>query len=933
MYQKAGQIIQIRIEISDSARIAVYLRHNRGVEMRVWFIIIFICFSFGMKPVNPVFHRLSTENGLSSAYVTSILQDRNGYIWVGTSEGLNRYDGISFHTFRPEKENPNSIQGNTIEKLFEDDAGYIWIYFSSGEISYYDPGSGSFINYTKEWLGQQVRVYGKVFCFSSSVPSQTWIGTENGLLVFTHKTRSLQRLPGSNSVVYNAPVNSIYQAASRMVLLGTPSGFSLYNSLRKDFTDYPLRVDNGDSISICQLPGINCMYRDRSGYLWIGTEKVGAYRTVSPNDELIFHAIGQPDLRIHQFAETADGNFWIAHNRGASLIRGKNRSQLIIEDFFNDPIESAGESIHVRSMAKDKIGNVWFIDNRFDQGQFYFSTREQEIRQLQHIPEDPYSIGSNLITCLYIDRLNNLWLGHENYGLSYGSLNPLPFDYTFGYTTDSLSLSSNQVLDIYEDSSQNLWVATIGGLDRINKTTGKIDKRFSHTAPNKSEALSGKRIGSLSEDRMQNLWVTYYDAYPDFINLQTWEKKQYIPEPKIDLPKAIRGSDGFLWFSTPEKGIHGYNPENERAVSFIEPSPTHSDNPLSYPELYSLCIDKEGHLWTASAGKGIRSLNTRTGKYKDYYSVPTDSAELVSNYVHTLFCDKEGVLWIGTNAGLDRFDKKTEVFEHITTEDGLAGNVVQSIHEAEPGILYIGTNKGLSRLDTQTKKVTSYSTANGLLTNEFMPGAICRRASGLVVMGSNKGIVSFSPVLFTDKNTDDLSLIRIRPVPEEKTDTMTPWWRNTAFIFGSIIILFFINFLFWNNNRKRTKADITFEENISDKPSISETEATLSAAEQEFIQRATEVVLENLHNPQFDVDMFCSAMAMSRANLFRKLKATTGFSASAFTRNIRIQRAAEMLRQKEYTINEIATRVGFSDPNYFSRCFKEIYGVSPSGYE
>lgn len=917
--------------VSHSARDDLSLKRNRKVKMRVWLILAYVCLSFGVKAVDPVFHRLTTENGLSSAYVTSILQDRQGYIWIGTSEGLNRYDGESFHVFHPEKGDPYSIQGNTIEKLFEDDAGYIWIYFSSGEISYFDPATGAFTNYTKEWLEQQVRVYGKVFCFSSAVPSQTWIGTENGLLVFTHKTRVLQRMQGSNSAVYNAPVSSIYQAASRMVLLGTPNGFSLYNSLRKDFTDYPLRVYGDPNASLSQLPGINCMYRDRNGYLWIGTEKVGAYRTIRANDELIFQAVGPQNRRIYQFTETPDGNFWIGHNEGATLIRSENRSALLAEDFFNHPEEAGGEQVHVRNMVKDKEGNVWFLDNRFDQGLFYFSSARQQIERLRHLAEDPYSIGSNQITSISVDRLNNIWLGHENYGVSYASLHALPFDYTFGYTADSLSLSSNQVFSVWEDSFGDLWVATASGLDCMDWQTREIHRRFTYDLSDRSKGLSGKRIGSLTEDKDQYLWITYYDALPDRINLQTGEIERFPVRKAVSssLPKAITDATGKVWFSTPEKEWIRYDSQDGEIRSYVRHSDKPAVNDLSYPELYSVCIDTEGNLWSGTAGKGIRRLNPETGEYKDFLSMPTDSSGLLSNYVHTLYCDREGMIWIGTNAGLDRLDYRTETFTHLTTEHGLAGNAVQSICEGEPGILYVGTNKGLSWINIRTKEMVHYSTDNALLANDFLPDAVCRRTTGEIVMGTNKGIVSFHPAELAGKQAEELALVRIHPAIRPNVPEKGSWIRYAAWIIpGGFVLLLIL--LGWKRKRRKQHRIEVYTD-----PEETETaeESPLSEGEREFVRRATEVVLQNLQNPQFDVDMFCSAMAMSRANLFRKLKATTGFSASAFTRDIRIRQAADMLRRKEYTINEVATRVGFSDPNYFSRCFKEVYGVTPSGFE
>ena len=123
---------------------------------------------------------------------------------------------------------------------------------------------------------------------------------------------------------------------------------------------------------------------------------------------------------------------------------------------------------------------------------------------------------------------------------------------------------------------------------------------------------------------------------------------------------------------------------------------------------------------------------------------------LASNHIHCLFVDSSGYLWIGTNAGLDQYDKRTGRFDHFTVQDGLSGNIVRGIREGEPGILFVSTNKGLSRLDIQNRHIVNYTTANGLLSNEFMGGACCKRKSGELVFGSNEGIVSFDPVQLTD---------------------------------------------------------------------------------------------------------------------------------------------------------------------------------------
>ena len=169
--------------------------------MRIYLLLLFVLMITRAQATNVIFDRITMDSGLSSSSVTSILKDRTGYVWVGTTEGLNRYDGYTFKVFLPVPDCPESIQSSSIDKLFEDSDGGIWIFFSSGGISRYDRGSDTFLNFTKEWLRQQLRVYGSPTCFSASVPGHIFIGTENGMLEYDAKEKKLVRLSPAGSVL------------------------------------------------------------------------------------------------------------------------------------------------------------------------------------------------------------------------------------------------------------------------------------------------------------------------------------------------------------------------------------------------------------------------------------------------------------------------------------------------------------------------------------------------------------------------------------------------------------------------------------------------------------------------------------------------------------------------------------------------------------
>ncbi|WP_240957599.1 sensor histidine kinase [Parabacteroides distasonis] len=678
--------------------------------MRIYLLLLFVLMITRAQATNVIFDRITMDSGLSSSSVTSILKDRTGYVWVGTTEGLNRYDGYTFKVFLPVPDCPESIQSSSIDKLFEDSDGGIWIFFSSGGISRYDRGSDTFLNFTKEWLRQQLRVYGSPTCFSASVPGHIFIGTENGMLEYDAKEKKLVRLSSAGSVVSSSPVNCLYSAPDHSFWVGTLAGFSLYDKETNHFQDYTIRTNDREDINAGNLNGVNAIYIDRFDYMWLGTGREGAFRSVDIGEREIFQSVGREDTRVYQFLETGDGDFWIGHNKGTSLISRMNRLALRCEHFFDRPedLEPTGEC-QVRSIFESKDGTVWFDDSRFNQGLFYYSPKERKMGQLRNVPEDAHSISSNQITCLFLDDSDHLWAGHSTYGVSHADLTPSLFRYTLGYT-EKENLSSLHILAVYEDSDLNLWVATSRGLDRINHKTSRVDMRFTFSPRKSPSSLSGKIIGSIREDSERNLWISYQDANPDRLNLDDFRIRPFIPDYQVSYDYPI--------------------------------------NSLS--ELCNLCVSEESWFWGGADEGRLRVWDTKTRALITYRYIPDEMNPLASNHIHCLFVDSSGYLWIGTNAGLDQYDKRTGRFDHFTVQDGLSGNIVRGIREGEPGILFVSTNKGLSRLDIQNRHIVNYTTANGLLSNEFMGGACCKRKSGELVFGSNEGIVSFDPVQLTD---------------------------------------------------------------------------------------------------------------------------------------------------------------------------------------
>lgn len=994
--------------------------------MKRYLLLYLLLISSWVQASRVIFDRITTEDGLASSRVTSVLRDRSGYMWVGTAEGLSRYDGCSFKTYLPVTDDPGSIQGSYIGRLFEDTSGAIWIFFSSGGVSRYDPAEDTFRNFTKEWLRQQLRVYGNLSCFSAELPGHIFIGTDNGLLEYDEEAKTLTRFEQGGSAVASSPVNCMYMAPDSVFWIGTLSGFSAYDRQQGTFRDYTIQTNDRQDVNTGILNGVNAIYVDRYHYMWLGTGKKGAFRAADMGSWDLFQPVGQPDVRIYQFLETRSGDLWIGHNKGATLIDRTNRVSLRNRNFFDSPEDLAptGEC-HVRSLTEDANGTVWFYDSRFNQGLFYYPETTRTMEALRNIPEDPYSISSNQISCFYLDRSGHIWIGHPNYGVSRGDLNPPLFRFLSGYT-EKENLSSNHILAVFEDSESNLWVGTTKGLDRINARTSRIDRRYAFSPARSPITLSGKIIGSIQEGPGGHLWISYLDAPPDRLSLETLQvtpfsfgyRESYAYTVKF-MAKLWADSTGLVWFTTRDGGLIKYDPDRKRPYFYTQPPLITGSTATSFPDLYSLCLDTDRWVWIGTDGEGLRSLDAGTETFTNYKHIPGEPNSLSSDHIHCLYADASGSLWIGTSAGLDRYDKRTGHFEHFTPQHGLSGNIVQGILEGEPGVLFISTNKGLSRLDVRSGKFINYSTANGLLSNEFIAGACCKRKSGELVFGTTAGIVSFYPSRLEAelrKTPESLSItnfsvegtrgdesLRVgfvafdyshprsvryryrlegydndwktaeagqgvvlysqlpsgrytfRVATSSNGDTwskevsreiriLPPWWR-TGWFFLLVVVAGGCLFTVLYKNRGRwlrstSAVPVKEEENRGELAQVTKfgqavqgvVPETAADPDQEFIAKATKVVWENMRNPQFDVELFASLMAMSRASLFRKLKSATGCPASTFIRNIRIKEAAGLLGQRTYTIGEVATQVGFSDPNYFTRCFKEVYGVTPSEF-
>lgn len=712
--------------------------------------------AFAAEANDFLFSHFSVERGLSCTQVQVIIQDRKGFIWVGTAEGLNRFDGFSFKSFLPIPGNPKSIQANNITQLYEDESGCIWIIFMSGEVSMYNPVDDSFRNYSSQSLKKIVKNFSKVTTIQDA-GQLVLVGTDAGLLYYDKNEDEINHFKSGNTVCATTGIRSISKYNANKIWIATNNGYSFFDLKSNTFSDFKL-----PSYS---FPSVNYIYKASNGYFWIASQNSLLYSIKQPQNpaKVNYQSLPIEGGRVFSIIERIKNEIWVIHDKGINVYNVNGATPVLKTKYFNSKMYySPSGDLVSRSFLIDANYNLWFGDLKTDMGIFYYSASTGKIEKVIKDPDNPLGLEQYNVTAMFIDRSNNLWLGHDNAGLSMCALNKSPFNLKFQRQIGT-DLSSDHIHSLYEDENSDLWVGTNNGIDVLDKTSGRVKEKYRFN-PTNSNSLSGRIVGTITKDHSGNMWVGYLGGNPDIINTKTGRIYAFKYNEKIKNTANVWASmdiyvdkENTVWIATRGAGLAKYNNDGQTFTYYtpgvIDANITpvfDKNNHISDVQLYTMCEDKEGNLWIGTELGGLNRFNKKTGKFK-IYTHSEKKNSISSNLVRYVFCDSEGTIWAGTNIGLNKFDKKTETFKRFTTQEGLVGNTVQGIVEATPGVLFISTNSGISRLDVKHETFSNYSTRNGLLSNEYSTGACIKRKSGELVFGSvNKGILSFFPENLND---------------------------------------------------------------------------------------------------------------------------------------------------------------------------------------
>ena len=653
------------------------------------------------------FEELSLEEGLSQTIVECIAQDQRGFMWFGTEDGLNRYDGYSFTVLRHDPENPNSLVYNHILSLHVDRSGRIWVGTFDSGLDRFDPYSENFTHYRSNPEDPASLSNDHVISIIEDSAGALWVGTMLGLNRLDMETGTFTRYlndPEDPHSISHNTARIIYEDRSGVLWVGTEGGgLNRYDRENDRFVRYV--SDQADPSSISHN-SIRAIYEDVSGALWIGTVGGGLNRFDRKTN--IFtryrHDPGDPSSlghdQVYAIHEDKTGTLWIGTN-GGGLSRFDRKTQTFTS-YVNDPSDPSSLSYNeIYDIFEDYSGVVWL--GTYGGGINKFDSKRKKFELFRPRPGDPNSLNQPIVwTVDEEEETGVLWIGTHGGGLNRLDRRRNRWTHFRHDPNNPYSLTADIVRVVFEDSEGTLWVATHGGgLCILDRRTGRFSS-FRHN-PNDPGSISHDELRSIYEDR-----------------------------------------SGTLWFGTNGGGLNRYNSSNGTFTRYLnDPNDLES---LSNDYVRVIYEDRDGGFWIGTQGGGLERMNRDTGAFSHYKNDPADSNSVSSDYVFSILEDDAGIFWIGTwGGGLNRFDKKTGAFNHYTVEDGLASNSVYGGLMDEQGNIWISTNNGLSRFTPRTEVFKNYTVDDGLQGNEFNGNAFFKSEGGEMFFGGTYGLTAFYP--------------------------------------------------------------------------------------------------------------------------------------------------------------------------------------------
>lgn len=645
-----------------------------------------------------LFRTYGAAQGLSQSTVNAIVEDRQGFLWFGTQDGLNKFDAYEFFVYRHSRSDSLSISDNYIWSLVEDVRGNLWVGTLGGGLNCLPPDQSGFNHYSHDPANPQSLSSNNVTAVLADSDGTVWAATWGG---------GLNRIDPEKQTVER----------------------------------FALQLPHGVRDSSAN---VRCLSRDHNGTLWLGTwqgllamnMRAGTWRLYQHDDTDPESISGN---KIVFIKEDPHGNLWIGtYENGLNELDGRRSTFQHFRYNTTDPSSLGSDRLVAAEF--DVLGKLWVAT--VDKGVDVVDVTSGVAEHLRHDPLNPGSIGTDRVFSVYRDRAGEMWVGTADAGVCRVDPRPSGFKLFRGGVNIPGTLSSNNIRAFAEDKFGNLWVGTVGGgLCRYDHTRN-VFLRYRHAEGDPS-SLSSDYVFSVLEGSDGRVWVGTQNDGVDSYDRRTHRFRHYLSvvgglkAPGGDAVMALyEDREGVLWVGTTGFGLARYDRSHDAFVHVLR-------GDLS---IWSIHEDREGYLWLGTWGAGLVKIERDGRTLARYRHDAANPRSLSNNTVWSIHEDSTGDLWLGTwGGGLNRYNHATDDFTVFSSAQGLPNDVVYGILPDSHGNLWLSTNGGLSRFDPRSEAVKNYGAIDGLQSDEFNQGAFLRGRDGTLYFGGIDGYNAIQP--------------------------------------------------------------------------------------------------------------------------------------------------------------------------------------------
>lgn len=690
-------------------------------EIRIFFLVIFITLPSIGQSLEPKFDQLTM------AIPNCVLQDINGFIWIGAQEGLIRYDGYKLKKYRNIPFDSTSLSANFVNALAEDKYGNLWVGTFGGGLNYFDQRTERFTSFKLESKDDSTISSNSISKIIVNKNGSLWVGTMDcGLfyvimnntakLKFTHyNLKDSYHQKDSTEKIW---IIDLYVDNVNCLWIGTKiHGLKKLNTATGEITHYIHDPNNPKSLSHNSVSSI-CV--DSLGNIWLGTGEEtikdgGGLNMFDRQTEQFIHFRHNPKDPTSLFSDQvypllidSKGVLWMGFppNKGIASIP--------ISELLNNKKPDFSLSHRywlnfIQSIYEDRLGNIWFA--QFGRRLYKYDRQKNPYLWYHRDEAKSNTMSSSGVTCIYIDRSQNIWFGHQTSGLDKYNLRTGLYTNYLPHPNDSNSLNAEWITGIYEDRGGFLWIATMtNGLYRLNPQKG-IFQRY------------GTEPGELNDLKS----VIYY--------------------------MILLSKTGKLWISSMGKGLIFFDPviHQSRHIDI-------NSNKIEDEKVISMFEDQDGTIWIGTNEEGLYGIhieNNKISKVEHYSHNPSNRNSLSYNSVNDVIRPTildSNALWIATDNGLNRFDLQTKSFTHFFEKEGIPDNFILKVLEDNQGNIWIACAIGIGKYDMKTRKWKSYGMGDGMPFETF-GGArqnTAKSRDGQLFFSGGSGTIGFYPEQIKD---------------------------------------------------------------------------------------------------------------------------------------------------------------------------------------